>query len=71
MSTVWSNFAHTGNPNAEGLPSWKPYNAENGEMMIFDYNCYLRHNPDRKLEEIIDDCCFQQLKEFRAKQNNK
>ena len=68
MSTVWSNFAHTGNPNAEGLPAWKPYNAENGEMMIFDYNCYLRHNPDRKLEEIIDDCCFQQLKEFRAKQ---
>ena len=71
MSTVWSNFAHTGNPNAEGLPSWKPYNAENGEMMIFDYNCYLRHNPDRKLEEIIDDCCFQQLKEFRAKQAKK
>ena len=71
MSTVWSNFAHTGNPNAEGIPAWKPYNAENGEMMIFDYNCYLRHNPDRKLEEIIDDCCFQQLKEFRAKQNNK
>ena len=71
MSTVWSNFAHTGNPNAEGLPAWKPYNAENGEMMIFDYNCYLRHNPDRKLEEIIDDCCFQQLKEFREKQGKK
>lgn len=71
MSTVWSNFAHTGNPNTKGLPAWKPYTAENGEMMIFDYNCYLRHNPDRKLEEIIDDCCFQQLKEFRAKQNNK
>ena len=71
MSTVWSNFAHTGNPNAKGLPAWKPYTAENGEMMIFDYNCYLRHNPDRKLEEIIDDCCFQQLKEFRAKQAKK
>ncbi len=67
MSSSWANFAHTGNPNAEGLPEWKAYDKASGEMMIFDRECYIRHNPDRRLEEIINDCCFKQLKEFNAK----
>jgi len=67
MSTAWANFAHTGNPNADCLPAWKPYAAKGGDMMIFDYECYVRNNPDRKLEEIINDCCFRQLKEFNEK----
>lgn len=66
MSAAWAQFAHTGNPNIEALPAWKPYTAEGGDMMIFDYNCYVRNNPDRKLAEIINDCCFKQLKEFNA-----
>ena len=65
MSDSWSNFAHTGNPNADGLPLWKPYKADTGDMMVFDYDCKILNNPDRKLEEIIDDRCFNQLKEFR------
>lgn len=69
MSTSWSNFAHTGNPNVEGLPEWKTYNATDGDMMVFDHKCYIRNNPDRKLEEIINDCCFKQLKEFNEKKN--
>lgn len=36
-------------------------------MMIFDYDCRILHNPDRELEEIINDHCFQQLKEFNEK----
>lgn len=64
MSRSWSNFAHTGNPNADGLPQWKPYNAQSGDMMVFDYDCKILNNPDRKLEEIINDRCFNQLKEF-------
>ena len=67
MSEAWARFAHTGNPNTPNLPAWNPYTAENGEVMIFDYNCYTRNNPDRKLEEIINDCCFKQLGEFNAK----
>lgn len=67
MSTSWANFAHTGNPNAEGLPEWKAYSAKDGDMMVFDHKCYIRNNPDRKLEEIINDCCFKQLKEFNEK----
>ena len=67
MSSIWSAFAHTGNPNVEGLPAWQPYTKDNGEVMILDYNCELRHNHDRALEEIIDRHCFRQLDEFRAK----
>ena len=65
MSSAWAQFATTGNPNIEGLPAWQPYTARNGEMMIFDYNCRIRNNPDRRLEQIIDRHCFRQLEEFR------
>ena len=65
MSSVWAQFAHNGNPNIEGLPAWQPYTAQNGELMIFNYQCQIRHNPDRELEQIIDRHCFRQLDEFR------
>ena len=65
MSSVWAAFAHTGNPNVKGLPKWKPYTAKNGEMMVFDYKCRVRHNPDRSLQQIINKHCFRQLDEFR------
>ena len=69
MSSVWSRFAHTGDPNIdiEELPNWEPYNSQNGEIMIFDYKCQIRNNPDRKLEEIINRHCFKQLDEFMEK----
>lgn len=68
MSRAWAQFAHTGNPNVEGIPQWNPYTAENGEMMVFDYSCLVRNNHDRRLQEIIDRHCFKQLDEFREKQ---
>ena len=67
MSSVWAQFAHHGNPNIDGLPAWKPYTAQNGEMMVFNYQCGIRNNPDRELEAIIDRHCFKQLDEFRKK----
>lgn len=65
MSDSWAAFAHTGNPNVKGLPTWKPYTREHGDMMIFDYKCLIRQNPDRKLANIINACCFKQLDAFR------
>lgn len=77
MSQAWANFAYSGNPNSASLSAntdplfpdfqWHPYNIDNGEILIFDYNCRIRNNPDRKLEEIINNHCFQQLKEFNDK----
>ena len=65
MSKAWAQFARKGDPNTNGLPTWQPYTAKNGEMMIFDYDCRIRNNPDRKLEEIINRHCFKQLDKFR------
>lgn len=71
MSDSWSNFAHTGNPNAKGLPEWKTYNTDRGDMMVFDHKCYILNNHDRKLQEIINDRCFNKLKEFYEKKMHK
>ena len=71
MSSVWAQFAHNGNPNIDGLPEWHPYTKENGELMELNYQCAIRNNPDRRLAEIIDKHCFQQLDDFRALQNSK
>ena len=70
MSSVWAQFAHNGNPNIDGLPAWKPYTAENGELMVFNHDCFIRNNPDRDLEQIIDRHCFRQLDAFRKSQQH-
>lgn len=69
MSNSWAAFAKTGNPNTEGLPTWNAYTPENGEMMLFNHECTITHNPDRALQEIINQCCFKLLDEFNAKHN--
>ena len=70
MSSVWAQFAHNGNPNIDGLPAWKPYTADNGELMVFNHDCFIRNNPDRDLEQIIDRHCFRQLDAFRKSQQH-
>ena len=70
MSSVWAQFAHNGNPNIPGLPAWQPYTAQNGELMVFNHDCFIRNNPDRDLEQIIDRHCFRQLDEFRKNQQH-
>ena len=70
MSSVWAQFAHNGNPNIDGLPAWKPYTADNGELMVFNHDCFIRNNPDRALEQIIDRHCFRQLDAFRKSQQH-
>ena len=67
MSSVWAQFAKTGNPQTASLPAWLPYTAENGELMVFGPRCYIRNNPDRELEAIINRHCFKQLDEFNAR----
>ena len=70
MSSVWAQFAHNGNPNIDGIPNWHPYTTENGELMVFDYRCFIRNNPDRELEDIINRHCFKQLDAFMVSSVN-
>ena len=67
MSSVWAQFAKTGNPQISSIPTWHPYSAENGEILIFNHKYFIRHNPDRELEQIINRHCFKQLDEFNRK----
>lgn len=36
MSTYWTNFAKTGNPNGENLPNWKSFDSKNHQVMYLD-----------------------------------
>jgi len=54
MSSAWLNFAKTGNPNASGLPEWKPFDTQKGATMIFNNKCEIKYNHDKELLNIID-----------------
>ena len=53
MSSAWINFARTGNPDAEGLPEWEPYDCEKGATMFFDNVCEVRYNHDKELMDFV------------------
>jgi para-nitrobenzyl esterase len=36
MSTYWTNFAKTGNPNSASLAEWKPFNISENKVMVLD-----------------------------------
>jgi para-nitrobenzyl esterase len=36
MSSYWTNFAKTGDPNGNGLPPWPAYAAETYQVMHLD-----------------------------------
>jgi len=38
MESYWTNFAKSGDPNAPGLPSWKPWNSGEEPYLAFTQN---------------------------------
>jgi para-nitrobenzyl esterase len=36
MSSYWTNFAKTGNPNGKGLPEWPAFDDQKAMVMMFD-----------------------------------
>lgn len=39
MSTVWLQFARTGDPNCAAIPRWAPFDARRRPAMVFDLPC--------------------------------
>ena len=38
MMNYWANFAKTGNPNSEGLPTWSPYSSSTDDVQELGKN---------------------------------
>ena len=48
MSRAWAAFAHSGNPDAEGIPHWPAFTADTRATMLFDDECKVANDPDRE-----------------------
>ncbi|MHA8106949.1 carboxylesterase/lipase family protein [Aquirufa sp. 5-AUSEE-100C1] len=46
MNQYWINFAKTGNPNGDGLPSWPAYNEQNQDMLDVELDGKTIGKPD-------------------------
>jgi len=53
MSTAWTSFARTGNPNHSGIPHWPAYTPESRSNIYFNTPCEVRNNPEQKGLDII------------------
>jgi para-nitrobenzyl esterase len=54
---MWSTFARTGRPAANGQPVWPPYTTEKRSTMEIDAECTVVDDPyplERKLWERLD-----------------
>lgn len=49
MSSYWTNFAKTGNPNGEGLPNWPLYNEEIQEILDIELDGRVKAKPDPRI----------------------
>jgi len=45
VSAAWVAFARSGNPNHQGLPTWKPFNVAERPTMVFNDECALVNDP--------------------------
>lgn len=53
MSNAWLNFAKTGDPNAEGLPTWETFMVEKGSTMYFNNTSEIKYSHDEELLEVV------------------
>ena len=55
MVSYWTNFAKTGNPNGEGLPTWDLYNPTDNKVMEFGEHVGSIDDRYLKLYEILEE----------------
>lgn len=56
FSSIWVNFARSGIPSADSLPTWEPYTREGGATMLLDTTSQLvYHHDDALLKLLVPD----------------
>jgi para-nitrobenzyl esterase len=53
MSTYWTNFAKTGNPNGEGLLYWPAYEKVSKNTIQFDIKTEIKKLPTETQLEVL------------------
>src|SRR5579863_6764825 len=52
MAAAWVNFARTGDPSESGL-TWKPFDGERCQTMVFDNECRMMDDPEGEARKIL------------------
>lgn len=54
ISSYWSNFAKTGDPNGPGLPEWPAFTKRDQKVMVFDKDISARQVPNLEKLKAYD-----------------
>jgi len=54
MSSYWTNFAATGNPNGKGLAKWPSYDLKHDPAMEFDDHTEVQHDINKATLDFFD-----------------
>lgn len=55
MTSYWTNFARTGNPNGEGVPEWPRYTSETDKWMELHYPLEVRREMRARKLDILEE----------------
>lgn len=68
MSTYWTNFAKTGNPNGKGVPNWPLYNTQKEEILDVELDGRTVAKPDpRKARFNVIEKAFKQRDRLQSR----
>lgn len=57
LFSVFTSFARTGKPEAEGLPEWLPFTKNHRRTMVIDRQCELKEAYDEDLVKLCKKLC--------------